>query len=114
MSKLTHSTEDAAVLDALECAIHDWYQHKTPHPPAMMEAVHAKRQAVLARMAGKVPEGWRLVPETPTEEMLAATCDENGRPRILEFTKPEDRSKPYLMARYIYPAMLAAAPKVPT
>ena len=63
--------------------------------------------------APTVPEGWQLVPVVPTEEMLAATCDENRRPRVLEFTKPEDRSKPYLMARYIYPAMLAAAPKVP-
>ena len=75
----------------------------------------AARAALLARLsrAPTVPEGWQLVPVVPTEEMLAATCDENRRPRVLEFTKPEDRSKPYLMARYIYPAMLAAAPKVP-
>lgn len=48
------------------------------------------------------------VPVEPTEEMLRATCDDQGRPRILEFTAPEERSKAFLMARYIYRAMLAA------
>ncbi len=51
------------------------------------------------------------VPVEPTEDMLAATCDEHGRPRILEFTRPEERSKAFLMARYIYRAMLAARPE---
>lgn len=98
------SAEDAAVLDALECAIHDWYQHKTPHPPAMMEAVHAKRQAVLARMAGKEPEGWRLVPETPTQEMLR-----DGGEVLRSINMFGDG-----WAMKTYAAMLAAAPKVPT
>lgn len=101
------SADDAALVDAFEQAISDMHLRQ-----GFAHDADEARAALLAALAKTAPEGWRLVPVVPTEEMLAATCDENGRPRILDFTKPEDRSKPYLMARYIYPAMLAAAPKV--
>lgn len=63
--------------------------------------------------AVKLEAGWVLVPREPTPEMLAATVDERGTPRILDFTTPAERGEPYLMARYSYRAMVAAAPKPP-
>jgi hypothetical protein len=63
---------------------------------------------------GQIALGYKLAPVEPTDEMLAATCDENGRMRLLEFTTPEERSKAFLMPRYAYRAMLSASPPPPT
>jgi len=63
---------------------------------------------------GQIALGYKLVPVEPTDEMLAATCDESGRMRLLEFTTPEERSKAFLVPRYAYRAMLSASPPPPT
>lgn len=54
--------------------------------------------------------GWMLALVEPTEEMLANTVDDRGRPRILDFTTPEERGEAFIMPRYIYRAMIAASP----
>lgn len=53
------------------------------------------------------------MPEEPTPEMLQSTVDANGRVRVLDFTKPEERGEAFLMPRFTYRAMLAAAPPPP-
>ncbi|MFG1302118.1 hypothetical protein V5F49_20220 [Xanthobacter sp. V3C-3] len=47
-----------------------------------------------------------LMPTNATEEMLAATHDASGHMRLLEFTMPEERSKPFLIMRACYRAMV--------
>lgn len=49
----------------------------------------------------QVPEGWQLVPKTPTKEMIEASWDMAGTERI------EGRNK---LIAISYKAMLAAAP----
>jgi hypothetical protein len=50
-----------------------------------------------------VPEGWKLVPETPTNEMTSAMAD------ALE--DPENERSSWDLAENMYRAMIAAAPK---
>jgi hypothetical protein len=50
-----------------------------------------------------VPEGWKLVPETPTNEMTSAMAD------ALE--DPENERSSWDLAENMYRAMLAATPK---
>ena len=50
-----------------------------------------------------VPEGWKLVPKTPTNEMTSAMAD------ALE--DPENERSSWDLAENMYRAMLAAAPK---
>lgn len=64
---------------------------------------------LMALQAGGVLEGRALLPVEPTDEMLAATCDASGRMRLMEFTRPEERSAPFLVPRYSYRAMVQAA-----
>jgi hypothetical protein len=45
----------------------------------------------------------------PTEAMLANTVDKNATMRVLEFTSPDERSKPFLVMRYSWRAMIDAA-----
>ena len=114
------SAEDAAVLDALEEAYADVLD--IPDKIAGVDSIAAvnarhteARAAVLARMAGKVPEGWRLVPETPTEEMITAMRSvvvdavNNGT-----MTKGAAINDWQTKNRMRWTAAIAAAPKVPT
>jgi hypothetical protein len=54
------------------------------------------------------PAGLIVAPTEPTEAMLANTVTAAGEPAILKYTRPEERSLPFLMPRYIYRAMVAA------
>lgn len=65
-----------------------------------------------AALAAAEAMGWKLVPREPTEEMLANTVDTKGTMRLLEFTTPDERSKPFLISRYAHRAMWDAAPSV--
>jgi len=56
------------------------------------------RTALAAPPAPSVPDGWKLVPVEPTDEMIDAGCDASNAYRV-----DMDRS---------YQAMLAAAPEV--
>lgn len=47
----------------------------------------------------------------PEEQMLKATCDSNGSMRLMEFTTPEERNKPFLVMRYSWRAMIENAMK---
>lgn len=73
-----------------------WYPEdpKLP-PPWVQEPIYAAPQP--AQRAPAVPEGWQLVPEEPTHEMLSAGAG----------SKYEKR------ARNVWRDMLAAAPKEP-
>ena len=51
-------------------------------------------------------DGMILMPVDASEEMLAATHDNSGHMRLMEFTKPEERSKPFLIMRACYRAMV--------
>ena len=53
------------------------------------------------------------VPREPTEAMLQNTVDAAGTIRVLDFTTPAERAEPFLIARFTYRAMLAAAPEAP-
>ena len=115
------SAEDAAVLDALEEAYADVLD--IPDKIAGVDSIAAvnarhteARAAVLARMAGKVPEGWRLVPETPTEKMMEAIDAVNdGEAAFLRQTGGNVTQASWADThRRAHAAMLAAAPKVPT
>ena len=83
---------------------------------ASMEALLARISADAARIreleARQVPDGWQVVPKEPTEAMFANTVDpKTSLPRVLEFTTVDDLDKPFLMIRFAWRAMLAAAPR---
>lgn len=93
------SAEDAAVLDEYDAA-RDWVNAGHDDSGAFEAArkrFEAARTAVLARMAGKVPPGYKLVPVEPTTGMICAA--------VGEITSAQ--------ARTVWPAMLAAAPESP-
>lgn len=80
--------------------------------------LHVKAEAlrwVLREIEALPPVGvgWKMVPVEPTEAMLANTVDERKLPRILDFTTPDERDKPFLMPRFMYRAMIAASPQSP-
>ncbi len=61
------------------------------------------------RSAASRPDGWVACPKEALDEMLQATCTQN-RPLVLHFTTPAERAQPFMMAKFIYRAMLAASP----
>lgn len=77
--------------------------------------LHATEKALLAALAKTAPEGWRLVPETPTEEMITAMRSvvvdavNNGT-----MTKGAAINDWQTKNRMRWTAAIAAAPKVPT
>jgi len=99
--------EDAAVLDHYLQMIRDDEFDLAPDG----EPENA-RAAVLARMAGKVPTGWKLVPVVPTDEMLNAAIDAHGL-KLGCIAPLGFRMSPQMMFEKSYAAMLAAAPEAP-
>jgi hypothetical protein len=102
------TADDAVLIDALLDA-HSNYQHAHEGSMAEHRADFKKaRAAVLARMSG-VPEGWKMVPVEPTEEMLNAAIDAHGL-KIGCIAPLGLRMSPQMMFEKSYAAMLAAAP----
>jgi hypothetical protein len=65
------------------------------------QAITAIKKALAAQPA--VPEGWRLVPETPTNDMTSAMAD------ALE--DPENERSSWDLAENMYRAGITAAPE---
>lgn len=91
-----HMTRDEA--ERLLQVLHDCYRS-----PAMgaREAYAEARAAVLAAMTRATPEGWKLVPVEPTDEMINAAY---------RFWPNPENPGTSLLEGY-YAAMLAAAPE---
>jgi hypothetical protein len=79
--------------------------HASVAPAPAADSARLLSEYALLR-AGAVVNGKVLMPIDADEDMLASTCDDKGRMRLMEFTQPEERSLPFMMPRYAYRAIV--------
>lgn len=82
---------------------HDRYRAKCQELHDERARLGAQIEALEQQPAAAIPEGWKLVPETPTNEMTSSMAD------ALE--DPENERSNWDLAENMYRAMLAAAPE---
>jgi hypothetical protein len=110
-------TDEKLIALARAAATHPDFMPGTPGSVAdLFDRLASRLEQALstgpAHDAGLKVEGWRLVPEEPTEEMIEA-----GRERAIEYLasceKAPDGRHIITPAEFVYAAMLAAAPAPP-
>jgi hypothetical protein len=102
------TVDDADLVQAAACAIaHVYLNGGDPNQPAVrwngvecepqdfpawkdyLDEARAVLAAVASKIEARVPDGWKLVPIEPTQEMLEAAFDESGW-RVEPYTAPRE------------------------
>lgn len=95
----------------LRNTLHDGWNGDGHHWDELTPAIRdTHRRYMEVTLCAVENAGASVQPNEPTDEMLEHTVDDDGRPRLLEFTAPAERAGPFVICKFTWRAMGNAGP----